>query len=272
MEINDIISDAYKFPANNFKAIAIYIVLSVVAFILFLGGLFSLILVGNNSAYLILTAILFILALCVGLIMAGFQIDLIKTGIDLEDIAPDFDFKNDLVRGIKNVIVSIVYYIIPAIITLIIAFLTNVPGQVSDMFYYANQTVVNTSGSTVVNYNFNTVPSSITAGASGSLLMTVLVGIVLFIIFAFLKFMANARLAKTDSLGEALNIPEAFRDISKIGYANVIGVVLIMVIIFIVINGILMAVPFLAILNIIVSPYLMFAMARANGLLYSEVE
>ena len=84
--------------------------------------------------------------------------------------------------------------------------------------------------------------------------------------------MANARLAKTDSLGEALNIPEAFRDISKIGYANVIGVVLIMVIIFIVINGILTAVPFLAILNIIVSPYLMFAMARANGLLYSEVE
>ena len=170
MEINDIINDAYRFPANNFKAIAIYIVLSVVAFILFLGGLFSLILVGNNSAYLILTAILFML--CVGLIMAGFQIDLIKTGIDLEDIAPDFDFKNDFVRGIKNIIVSIVYYIIPAIITLIIAFLTNVPGQLSDVFYYANQTVVNTSGSTVINYNLNTVPSSITAGASGSLLMT----------------------------------------------------------------------------------------------------
>ena len=272
MEINDIINDAYRFPANNFKAIAIYIVLTAVAFFLFLGGAFSLILAGNNSAYLILTAILFILSLCIGLIMAGYQIDLIKTGIDLEDTAPDFDFKNDFVRGIKNVIVAIVYYIIPAIITLIVAFLTNVPGNIANLFSYADQTVVNSSGSTVVNYNLSTVPASVTAGASGSLLMTVLVGVVLFIIFAFIKFMANARLAKTDSLGEALNIPEAFRDISRIGYANVIGVVLIMVIIFMVINGILVAIPFLAILNIIVSPYLMFAMARANGLLYSEVE
>ena len=87
--------------------------------------------------------------------------------------------------------------------------------------------------------------------------------------------MGDARLANTDSLGEALNIVEAFKDITRIGVGKVIAVILLSCIIIAVINGVLGIlygrVPFLSFLSIIVAPYLMFFTHRATGLLYSDI-
>ncbi|MBR3197833.1 MAG: hypothetical protein IKF66_04985, partial [Methanobrevibacter sp.] len=64
-------------------------------------------------------------------------------------------------------------------------------------------------------------------------------------------------------------------DLSRIGYGKVIATVILMVIIVSAITGILSFVygkiPMLSILNIIVTPFLMFALNRANGLLYSDI-
>lgn len=275
MEIMEIIKDSFTFPANNLKALAIYIVITFVLGILAFGGVVTFLGVQSSAVYGILSFILFIIAIIIGFILAGYEIDIIKTGIDLNEVAPDFDWKNDLIRGIKAIIVAIVYFIIPAIITLIVAFLTNVPGNIVNVAGYLNQTTMNANGTVVASSTLDMVPNSVMSGLIGSLSITLLVAAILFIIFSFVQVMANARLAKTDSLGEALNIPEAVRDIPKIGTGKVIATIVLMFIIVAIINAILSAiyqqVPQLSILNIIVTPFLMFATNRATGLLYSDI-
>ena len=275
MEIIDIIKDSFMFPANNLTALAIYIAITFVIGILAGIGAAVGALAANSGAFVIVAAIMFILALVVSFVLAGYEVDIVKTGIDLEDVAPSIDFKNDLVRGIKAIIVAIVYFIIPAIITLIVAFLTNVPGNVVNVMGYVNQTVANSNGTVVANTVLEMVPKDVMGNLVGSLSITLLIALVLFIIFSFFHYMANARLANTDSLGEALNIPEAFKDLSRIGYGKVIATVILMVVIVSAITGILSFVygkiPMLSILNIIVTPFLMFALNRANGLLYSDI-
>ena len=87
--------------------------------------------------------------------------------------------------------------------------------------------------------------------------------------------MGQSRLAKTDNLGEALNIREAFGDIARIGYGKVIGVIILIFVIIIVINMVLTLlnsyINGIGILSIIVTPYLVFFAARATGLLYSDM-
>ena len=275
MEITEIIKDSLMFPANNLKALAIYIAITFVMGILVAGGIFSALGIQNSALYGILSFILFIIAILVGFILSGYEIDIIKTGIEFEDLAPDFDWKADLIRGIKAIIVAIVYFIIPAIITLIVAFITNVPGNIVNMTQYINQTAVNANGTVVANSLLEMVPDSVMSGLVGSISITLLVAAVLFIIFSFIQVMANSRLANTDSLGEALNIPEAVKDISRIGVGKVIATIILVFIVALVINAILSAVyqqvPQLSILNIIVTPYIMFFTNRATGLLYSDI-
>lgn len=275
MEIMEIIKDSFTFPVNNLKALAIYIAITFVAGLIIAGGIITSLFGVNGAAYGIVSIILFIIALIIGFILSGYEIDIIKTGINKDEAAPSIDFKGDLVRGIKALIVTIVYFIIPAIITLIVAFLTNVPGNIVNVTGYLNQTVANTNGTVVASSTIDMIPKDVLANLVGSVSITILIAVILFIIFSFIQYMANARLANTDSLGEALNIPEAFRDISRIGYGKVIATVLLIIIIVAVITGILsyvyQQIPVLAILNIVVTPFLMFAMNRANGLLYSDI-
>lgn len=275
MEIMEIIKDSFTYPVNNFKALAIYIVITFVIGLFIAGGAIVSIFSVNSAAYLIVSAILFIIAILIGFVLAGYEIDIIKTGVNLEDMAPSIDFKNDLIRGIKAIIVAIVYFIIPAIITIIVAFLTNVPGNIVNLTGYFNETVANTNGTVVASSAAEMIPQDVMANLVGSISITILISVILFILFSFIQYMANARLANTDSLAEALNIPEAFRDISRIGYGKVIATIILVIIITVLITGILsyvyQQVPALSIINIVVTPFLMFAMNRANGLLYSDI-
>ena len=185
MEIIDIIKDSFMFPANNLTALAIYIAITFVIGILAGIGAAVGALAANSGAFVIVAAIMFILALVVSFVLAGYEVDIVKTGIDLEDVAPSIDFKNDLVRGIKAIIVAIVYFIIPAIITLIVAFLTNVPGNVVNVMGYVNQTVANSNGTVVANTVLEMVPKDVMGNLVGSLSITLLIALVLFIIFSF---------------------------------------------------------------------------------------
>lgn len=105
-----------------------------------------------------------------------------------------------------------------------------------------------------------------------------IVGIILLIIFGLALIMGECRLANTGSLGEALNVPEAIKDLQAIGIFKV----LIVIIIVCIIAGILSWIAGLfgglgdigsfisAILSAIVSAYTFFFGHRATGLLYSD--
>ena len=277
MEITEIIKEAFIFPSQNLEKLAIYIVLTFVLALLAVFGVITALLgINDGSFYFVLTFIFLILGIIVALIITGYQVGVLKSGIDHDESAPSLELKNDFITGLKMLAVSIVYFIIPAIVGWIMVFITNIPGQIIDIVQktavsHANATAVAGSSSTVV----TGVSDAAIASLTGSITVSALVTLVVFIIFAFLQAMGESRLANTGDLGEAINIPEAFRDITRIGVGKVLAVILLIVIIILVIQAILGylygQIPYLSILGIIVTPYLAFFSQRAIGLLYSEI-
>ena len=277
MEITEIIKEAFIFPSQNLEKLAIYIVLTFVLALLAVFGVITALLgINDGSFYFVLTFIFLILGIIVALIITGYQVGVLKSGIDHDESAPSLELKNDFITGLKMLAVSIVYFIIPAIVGWIMVFITNIPGQIIDIVQktavsHANATAVAGSSSTVV----TGVSDAAMASLAGSITVSALVTLVVFIIFAFLQAMGESRLANTGDLGEAINIPEAFRDITRIGVGKVLAVILLIVIIILVIQAVLGylygQIPYLSILGIIVTPYLAFFSQRAIGLLYSEI-
>lgn len=277
MEITEIIKEAFIFPSQNLEKLAIYIVLTFVLALLAVFGVITALLgINDGSFYFVLTFIFLILGIIVALIITGYQVGVLKSGIDHDESAPSLELKNDFITGLKMLAVSIVYFIIPAIVGWIMVFITNIPGQIMDIVQktavsHANATAVAGSSSTVVTGVSDAAINSL----AGSITVSALVTLVVFIIFAFLQAMGESRLANTGDLGEAINIPEAFRDITRIGVGKVLAVILLIVIIILVIQAILGylygQIPYLSILGIIVTPYLAFFSQRAIGLLYSEI-
>ncbi len=277
MEITEIIKEAFIFPSQNLEKLAIYIVLTFVLALLAVFGVITALLgINDGSFYFVLTFIFLILGIIVALIITGYQVGVLKSGIDHDESAPSLELKNDFITGLKMLAVSIVYFIIPAIVGWIMVFITNILGQIMDIVQktavsQANATAVAGSSSTVV----TGVSDAAMASLAGSITVSALVTLVVFIIFAFLQAMGESRLANTGDLGEAINIPEAFRDITRIGVGKVLAVILLIVIIILVIQAVLGylygQIPYLSILGIIVTPYLAFFSQRAIGLLYSEI-
>ena len=105
-------------------------------------------------------------------------------------------------------------------------------------------------------------------------LMTI-ISIIILILFALANFMAKCKLAKTDSLGEALSIGEAIGDISRVGLGKLIATIILILFIIIIIAIIITLISGInatigSILLGIASVYILFFYNRAIGLLYSD--
>ena len=124
MEIMEIMSDALVYPINNIKALAVYIVLGIIAGVcaagtiagFFAGVTLNNIFAGGIGAFGLLLTILIVL------LIAGYELDIIKYGIERKPNAPNIDVARQIVNACKVVVVDVVYYIIPLIISAIIGF------------------------------------------------------------------------------------------------------------------------------------------------------
>ena len=237
MNVGGIISDAVAYPFHNIKALLLYVVLSVIAALIAGASLLSIVvaLSAKGLGGIALTGLgvagvlIFVLVL---FLIQGYALDIIKFGIERRDDGPGIDIVRQIANAIKLVIVDIVYYIVPVIITAI-------------LYLFLKDWLIT------------------------------IIGIILFIVFALANFMAKCRLAKTDSLGDALAIGEAIGDISKVGIGKLLAVVILVVIILVIIAVI---VALLASLNStlgsivlgIAAVYFVFFYNRAIGLLYSN--
>lgn len=275
MEIMEIIKESMVFPSKDLAKLAIYIVFAIVAVILVACGIAFIALgLADSALWAVIGIILFVAGLAFGFIITGYQISIIKTGIEHTDSAPEFNWKGNLITGIKYLVVNFVYFIIPAIVVLIVAWATNLFGLAYDMFYKMMMASMAAPANATVVIN-DVVPQSQIIQLGNAMIVTGVVAFVLFVAFALIQTMGQSRLAKTDSLGDALNIPEAFKDIGRIGWGKVLAVVILVFIIIAVINVILNGlnsyINGLSILSIIITPYLTFFAARATGLLYSDI-
>lgn len=274
MEIMEIIKDAIVFPSNDLLKLAIYLVLMIISGLLAVFGLaFFFVGLAESAAYLIIGLILFIVGLVVGFIFSGYQVSIIKSGIGRDPDVPQFEWKGNMITGVKYLVVTFVYFIIPTIIVLITGWATNLFGLAYDVFY--KMMIVSMTSPTATAVVSDVVPQSELIALGNAMIITGIVAFIVFLLFALLHTMGESRLAKTDSLGYALNMVEAFNDIGKIGWVKVIAVVFLIFIIVSFINWLLSFlngyIPGISVLSLFITPYLAFFASRATGLLYSDI-
>ena len=124
MELMEIFGDALVYPFNNIKALLIYIVLGIILGIAIVGTVVGIAIsaAADNVWALIGSGILgIIVALILGFVITGYELDIIRLGILKDSGAPNIDFVRQFVNGVKYLVVVIVYMLIPIIIGAILA-------------------------------------------------------------------------------------------------------------------------------------------------------
>ena len=237
MDIGEIISDAIVYPFNNIKALIIYMIIGIVCGILGGASLMGVLLAAQGNNVLAAGGLGFIGTLII--IIGG----LLISGYGLDIVKFGIERRDDA-PGI-----DIVRQVLNAIKVFIVGFV-----------YYIIPAIIGWLLSTLL----------------GKGILTTIIIFIITVVFAFAEFMAICRLAKYDSLGEALAIGEAIGDVSKVGMlkvlATIIAVFIIALIIAIVI-GVIMQYNNLigGVLFGVFGVYLAFLYNRAVGLLYSQV-
>ena len=237
MGLGDIISDSVQYPFSDIQK---FLIVGVISLFSGLSSLF-----GNWGVdSFILITLAGIIGLIFTLMLSGYSISVTKYAINHSSQLPDLDFQNNLIDGIKALIISIVYFIIPIIITLIFAIITGAIGA------GLNQLVAGLGVFSVI-------------------------AVIVFIFFAIFEIVALARFADTGELGEALNIGEVIEDVKKIGIGKIILFAIVSVIIIIIaslIVSLLGIIPFIGILiaQLIIGAFITLFYSRAIGLLYAE--
>ena len=269
MEVMQIIKDAFVFPSKDMRTLLIYVLLSIVASIFTFCGTIAYIISFIDPQFFLFGGLAFIVA-----IMAGYLISVVKSGIDRESMVPNFVWWDNFISGFDNCIISIVYFIIPAFLTFVVGYATNIHGNVLDVCYAIFAQIANYATGTSTVFAYDAIYMAL-FNLMISLAITLTAALIFFIIFSFIQTMAVGRLANTGSLGQALNVMEAAKDIKRIGIGKVIILVVLLIVIMTIIHMVLSAIfsilPILSILSIIITPYLIFVTYRAVGLLYSDI-
>lgn len=124
MELGEIFTDALRYPFQNIKALVIYVILGIILGIA-VGGTVVAVVAGaaaNNALAVIGSGIIgIVVALVLGFFISGYQLDIIKLGIERRTDGPEIDFIRQFFNGVKLFVVNIVYLIIPIIIGAILA-------------------------------------------------------------------------------------------------------------------------------------------------------
>ena len=125
MNLGEIIKDAFVYPFHNIKALLIYVILGIIGAILAgasvlsiataltTGGITSVALTGASIAGVVVFVLIMFLT-------SGYTLDIIKYGIERRDDGPGIEIGRQISNAVKLIVVDIVYYIIPIIITFVL--------------------------------------------------------------------------------------------------------------------------------------------------------
>lgn len=286
MNIIEILKKSILYPTTDIKKYLLFGVLVVLANLsIFTGPIYK-------SGLPIIGIIISLVAFVFYLLISGFDISVIKEGINRTNEIPGIDFAKQVGNGIKSIILAVIFFIIPLIISIVLAFIMGLPQQIAE-FSNAFQTTIQTTGSNGTVTPFN--PTVLTGIPNANTVFTLLgilaiITIILVIIFGIFLTIGKCRLAKYDSLKAALNIHESFEDLRKIGIGKyIITYFLMAVIIFAVlfvceiilglIGSLIMSIsPLTAFYTVaflsflIINPFLYLFQGQTLGLLYSETE
>ena len=261
MSLSEIFSDSLKYPFSDVKTFLIIGVLCILANI---GGII------NSYGY----AFGFggIISLIVNIVIIGYMITVVAKSINKDDALPELDFGKNIILGIKSYIVSFVYLIIPAIIVIILAFIAIGPLASSIMSNNMAQVAITSGNATMF---IQQIPAETLSTSLASMGIVVIIAIILAIIFGIFAIIGLCRLAKSESIGDALSFGKVWEDIRNIGILKIIGyLILLWILLFLIsiVIGIISIIPFVGaiIAALILYPYMTFLIYRSLGLLYSD--
>ncbi|WP_458402608.1 DUF4013 domain-containing protein [Methanobrevibacter sp.] len=237
MNVVDIISDSIRYP---FSDITKFLIVAVIALLAGLSSLSEPL--GINNFFLVM--IFAIISIIFSLILSGYGLDVIRNGIVGSDEIPAVDFMKNLIDGIKVLIISLVYFLIPIIISLIVF-----------MFFGVIGTGLNHIGAATI--------------------VAVVIAVIAFIAFAIFEIIAIARFAKTGEFGDAFALGEVIEDVRRIGIGNIILFLIIffvIAIIVLIVSVFIALIPFIGIViaQLLVGGFIELFYNRGIGLLYSQ--
>lgn len=256
MDINNIINDSIHYPLSDYKKFLILglpnLILSILFFIFILQalGLDSIadlptedIISSPIFGRFIATTLVFFIALIIGLIIIeGIQLSVIRETINGNDYLPNLDLSRNFVDGLKCMILSIGYMLVPTLIYLILVF--------ASAFILRDNSLI-----------------------------VILVLTVLFVIAAiFLTLIyvaALGRLAQTNSLGEALKVGNVYEIARNIGLTNIFLVLIFSLLLNLVISLISSLLEYIPLIGFLISYYVFYnyfllVTSRSYGLLYKD--
>ena len=233
----EIIQDAAMYPINNVKALVIYVALMIVAVLA-----------------LVFTGV-------------GFFGASEATGIAADGLG---------ILGIIGIIIALAIFILIAGYMLdVIKIATNREDGAPEID--PKRQIINGLKLIVLAFIYMIIPIIIMAILGAINQYLTIIGLIIFLVFAVLLLIAQCRLAKTESLGEALNFGEVIGDIKEIGIVKVVLVLILVGIIGYILTLIAGGIGQFSeiigsILTAIFSIYVTFFENRAYGLLYSDAE
>lgn len=257
MGITESIKYGFSYATSDYQKLLIFGIICILA------SLSSVVIgfgIKNNESLFAVTGIIaFIFSIVVG----GYRLSVLKKNIEGESDLPDLNIKDNFIDGIKLIVLEIVYYLIPAIITILIAVIT-VGASIASL---GGETLNSTANETAL-LNPAFLGTFLTGFA-----IVIIVGIILFIIFAFFEFMGASRLAKTGSLSEGLSFKQSYADAKSIGFGPLLGwIILVGIIIFIItlIGSLITLIPYVGALitALIITPFIAIFTSASLGNLY----
>lgn len=272
MDITEIIKRAFIFPSKNLEILSIYAILSVLAGAFAVQGAITFILGIIDIGNFLIGAIYVLIAIIIGIIARRISVQCIKSGIELQDKIPDFQWWGNWGVGLKKIAITIFYFIVPALIVVFIGLIANIYGNIINV---SQALTLQISPVLMGNLSITDAINQATFPLFVSLAITLAAGLLIFLVFTFFQVIAEARLAHTGSLKEALNIISAARDMRLIGLGKVVLLSLVLIVIVSVIEMILTFIfdqfVVLSILNIVITPYVAMFCQSAIGFLYSDI-
>ena len=266
MKLLEIIKDAIKYPISDTRKFLIFCALIILMSL-------STIIPSYGFKDSTLSIILSLVTLIVLFVVIGYSVEVIKGGTNRDDTLPDFDYVKQFVIGIKAVILDIIYFIIPAIITIIVASASGLFTSFTKIVYISIDAISKDAN------NLTTVmaaiPKSTMNTFTNALTITIIVGIILFIIFSLMAFTGLVRFAKTGSGTEGLRFRQILKDMSNVGLVKIIVTLIVIYIIaavLAIVIGLIGLIPYIGVfIGIFVGvPFTLLFLYRAIGLLYAD--
>ncbi|MBQ6813712.1 MAG: DUF4013 domain-containing protein [Methanobrevibacter sp.] len=266
MNLREIITDAIKYPISDTRKFLIFCALCILMSL-------STILPSYGLKDGTLSIILSLVTLIVSFIVLGYSVDVIKGGCEGDDTLPDFDYVKQFVMGIKALILEIIYFIIPAIIVIIVASASGLFSSFTKIIYVSIDAIANDANNLTM--IMAAIPKSTMDTFTNALILTLIVAIILFVIFSLMSFTGLVRFAKTGSGTEGLRFRQIFRDMSNVGFGKIILTLIVIYIIafalaFVV--GLIGLIPYIGVfIGVFVGmPFIILFVYRAIGLLYAD--